>query len=316
MTIGRFAPSPTGPLHFGSAVAALASFLQARSQSGAWHLRVDDLDRPRAIPGSDMLILDELQRLGLHWDGPVVYQSQRTEHYRAALERLRLAGWTYPCACTRREVGAKPYPGHCRNGLGVGRIGRSVRVRSTERITFDDRIQGRLVTELQETTGDFIVHRADSVPAYHLATVVDDAAIEADQIVRGADLLPVTPAQIHLQQALGLTVPEYAHIPVATQPSGEKLSKGSGRDTDLRETGGARTTRCASFPRAAVRGPTRRAIHRGHLGLGHETMATGGCSHPGPACLSDPRARPLKTCSPCTRPRFKIRSLAPWREKC
>ena len=222
---GRFAPTPNGPLHLGSIVAALASHLSAKNRGGGWHLRIDDVDRPRAVPGADTAILRELERLALGWDGPVVYQSANTERYRAALDLLKSDGWTFDCACTRREAGPGPYPGTCRGG--TTRPPRSVRMRAQARIAFRDAVQGDVTFDLGRETGDFIVWRADRVHAYHLAAAVDDEALGVTEIVRGADLLASTAPQIHLQRALRFATPAYAHVPVATTPAGAKLAKSS-----------------------------------------------------------------------------------------
>jgi glutamyl-Q tRNA(Asp) synthetase len=245
MYTGRFAPSPTGPLHFGSLVAALASWLDARAAAGRWLVRIEDLDQPRAQPEASGGILRALERLGLGWDGEVVHQSGRTPLYRAALEKL--AGRTYWCGCTRREIadssldlaadGARIYPGTCRAGLPAGKTPRALRVRvpATE-IAFVDRVQGRRAQMLEREVGDFVLHRADGQFAYQLAAVVDDAAQGVTGVVRGADLLDSTPRQIYLQQALGYATPRYLHVPVALNAAGEKLSKQTGaRPLDLAE---------------------------------------------------------------------------------
>ena len=222
---GRFAPTPNGPLHLGSVVAALASHLSARSRNGAWHVRIDDVDVARASPGAADAILRELERLALPWDGPVVHQRCNTERYRDALARLERDGWTFGCACTRREAGPGPYPGTCRDG--TARAVRSIRMRVGAPIEFTDAVQGDVRLDLPAETGDFIVFRADRVHAYHLATVVDDATLGVSEIVRGADLLASTGPQIHLQRALGRPVPAYAHVPTATTGAGAKLAKSS-----------------------------------------------------------------------------------------
>lgn len=223
---GRFAPSPTGPLHFGSLVAALGSWLHARRHGARWLVRIEDVDTPRTVPGAADDILRTLDTFGLDWDGPVVWQSERLALYADALETLRDAGLVYGCACTRREVGTDPYPGTCRDHPREGRPPRSLRVRTSDHpIAFDDLIQGRFCQRLQTAVGDFIVRRADGLHAYHLAVVADDAAQGVTEIVRGADLLASTPRQIHLQRLLGLSQPIYAHLPVALDPNGAKLSK-------------------------------------------------------------------------------------------
>jgi glutamyl-Q tRNA(Asp) synthetase len=231
---GRFAPSPTGPLHFGSLVAALGAFADARHHGGEWLVRIEDVDRNRSMPGADADILAALEAFGMWWDGPVLYQSQRGAVYEAVLERLRTAGRCYPCACTRREIIAEGspgaegpvYAGTCRDGLRPGRPPRSERVRvDCEEIAVDDRIQGRITQQLANEVGDFLLRRADGFYAYQLAVVIDDAAQQIDQIVRGADLFGSTPRQIYLQQLLGFPQPQYAHLPVVLDDAGQKLSK-------------------------------------------------------------------------------------------
>ncbi|KAB2843721.1 MAG: tRNA glutamyl-Q(34) synthetase GluQRS [Burkholderiales bacterium] len=231
---GRFAPSPTGPLHFGSLLAAMASYADARAAGGQWLLRIEDLDPPREQPGAACAILATLKAYGFAWDGEVAYQSQRGAPYAAALQDLQSRGLAFPCACTRAELQASPlgpgaepiYPGNCRKGLPPGRAGRAWRVRVDEtRVRFDDLLQGPVFQDLAHEVGDFVIRRADGWFAYHLAVVVDDAAQGITHVVRGADLLSSTPRQIYLQRLLGLPTPQYLHIPVATSVSGEKLSK-------------------------------------------------------------------------------------------
>jgi glutamyl-Q tRNA(Asp) synthetase len=237
MATGRFAPSPTGPLHFGSLVAALASWLDARASGGRWLVRMEDLDTPRVRPGADAQILGALQALGLEWDGVVAYQSQRRALYEGALRRLQ--EHLYPCGCSRREIadsalalaadGAQVYPGTCRRGIAPGRAAHAVRVRTTaEPIAFDDRVQGRQAQVLEREVGDFVLRRADGQFAYQLAVVVDDAEQQVSDVVRGADLLDSTPRQIWLQRLLGYPTPRYLHVPVAVDAKGQKLSKQGG----------------------------------------------------------------------------------------
>jgi glutamyl-Q tRNA(Asp) synthetase len=237
MYAGRFAPSPTGALHFGSLVAALASWLDARAAGGRWLVRIEDLDAPRAQPGAADDILRTLERLGLAWDGPVLYQSRRLELYRDALRKLEAQ--TYWCACSRREIadsslglaadGAQIYPGTCRNGIASGKPPRALRLTTTaQRIVFDDRVQGRQEQVLERDVGDFVLHRADGQFAYQLAVVVDDAAQGITDVVRGADLLDSTARQIYLQRLLGYATPRYLHVPAAVNAAGEKLSKQTG----------------------------------------------------------------------------------------
>ncbi|WP_455204860.1 tRNA glutamyl-Q(34) synthetase GluQRS [Kaarinaea lacus] len=235
--IGRFAPSPTGPLHFGSLVCAVASFLQARNQNGQWLVRMEDLDPPREQPGAADGILRTLERYGLYWDSDVVYQSKRRDIYEDVLRTLSSQQAIYHCACSRKDIAlATPnnisldhnnsvYPETCREGLPRGRKGRSVRVKTEfHNISFDDQIQGEFRQNLRKDVGDFVLKRADGFYAYQLAVVVDDALQNITEIVRGCDLLDNTPRQIHLQQLLGFTATRYAHIPVVTK-DGNKLSK-------------------------------------------------------------------------------------------
>lgn len=231
---GRFAPSPTGPLHFGSLIAAVGSFLEARTRGGEWLVRIEDLDTPRNVPGAADDILRCLSAFGMAWAGPVLYQSTRADAYEAALEQLRQADATYACGCTRREIAeiavqgidGPVYPGTCRDGLPPGRSPRATRVRTQGApIAFDDRVQGRIAQDVAREVGDFVVARADGLIAYQLAVVVDDAAQGITDVVRGADLLDSTPRQIWLQRLLQLPTPRYAHLPVAINAQGEKLSK-------------------------------------------------------------------------------------------
>lgn len=233
-TVGRFAPSPTGPLHFGSLVAAAASWLDARAAGGRWLVRMEDLDRPRCVPGAADVILRQLEAYGLVWDGDVLVQSRRDDAYAAALDRLKAAGQAYPCACTRSQLAAAPrnaegeavYPGACRAGLPPGATPRAWRVRVDDvSACFHDRVHGRLCQTLETDVGDFIVKRADGLFAYQLAVVVDDAYQGVTDVVRGADLLWNTPRQIHLQTLLGLPLPRYAHVPLVVNAAGQKLSK-------------------------------------------------------------------------------------------
>lgn len=230
--VGRFAPSPTGPLHFGSLVAALASWLDAKSAGGRWLLRMEDLDQPRVIPGAADAILRQLDAFGLEWDGAVVYQSARLALYQDALQKLE--AHSYPCACTRKELedsalaidGSRIYPGTCRSGLAPGKTGRAIRLRaSAAPVRFDDRVQGEITQCVETEVGDFVLRRADGLFAYQLAVVVDDAAQGITDVVRGADLLDSTARQIQLQRLLGVPTPRHLHVPVATNSMGEKLSK-------------------------------------------------------------------------------------------
>jgi glutamyl-Q tRNA(Asp) synthetase len=247
MYVGRFAPSPTGPLHFGSLVAALASWLDARAAGGRWLVRIEDLDAPRSRAGAAEEILRALEQLGLGWDGPVLYQSTRAPHYRRALAQLETQ--TYWCGCTRREIadsalglaadGAQIYPGTCRTGIAPGKGPRALRLRAPgEQISYTDRVQGVQTQRLDLAIGDFVLLRADGQFAYQLAVVVDDAEQGVTDVVRGADLLGSTPRQIHLQRLLGYPTPRYLHVPAAVNAAGEKLSKQTGAlsiDTQHRE---------------------------------------------------------------------------------
>ena len=244
---GRFAPSPPGPLHFGSLVTALGSYLEAKKNHGIWLVRMEDLDTPRCVPGSADDILRSLENFGLEWDEAVLHQSQRTAAYQDALEQLKHGGMAYPCACSRREITdsalygieGQIYPGTCRDGIASGRLARAWRVRTDGFpssplvdgigregvIKFDDALQGRITQELESEIGDFVVLRADGLFAYQLAVVVDDAFQGINHIVRGADLLTSTARQIWLQRLLGYPTPSYMHLPIVVNARGEKLSK-------------------------------------------------------------------------------------------
>lgn len=233
---GRFAPSPTGPLHFGSLVAAVGSYLDARSNGGEWLVRMEDVDTPRNVPGAADDILKTLDAFGFEWDGAVLWQSRRLAAYDEALEKLEAAGLVYGCACSRKEIadsasrpavdGGLAYPGTCRNGLPPGRAARAWRLRvGDEQTSFIDRLQGLQAQNLERDVGDFVLRRADGLYAYQLAVAVDDEFQGISDVVRGADLIASTPRQIWLQRCLGYATPRYAHLPVATNAAGEKLSK-------------------------------------------------------------------------------------------
>lgn len=227
--IGRFAPSPTGPLHLGSLVCAVASYLEARANGGQWLLRVEDLDPPREVPGSTRQILDSLDAHHLFWDGPAVYQSNRHAAYAEHLQQLREQGLTYYCTCTRNDVMEMGglYNGRCRAQLDMPDAPHAVRFRTPgHRVRFADRIQGELITD-GSAIDDFVVLRKDGLFAYQLAVVVDDAWQGITHVVRGADLLESTPRQMLIQEALGFTEPEWMHIPVLAR-AGKKLSKQHG----------------------------------------------------------------------------------------
>ena len=246
--VGRFAPSPTGPLHQGSLVAAVASYLEARARAGLWLLRIDDVDTPRTVPGAADSILEALAAHALRWDGDVVYQSSQAELYQDALHQLSSAQQTYACSCSRKQLVNGRYPGICREGMQTGAQARSVRVKTGEEpVQLNDRLQGHYQQNLWTEVGDFVVHRADGLVAYHLATVVDDAAQGVTDIVRGVDLLESTPRQIHLQKLLRLPTPGYAHVPVLENEQGQKLSKQTGAAAVDFESAGANVRHALEF---------------------------------------------------------------------
>ncbi len=231
---GRFAPSPTGPLHAGSVVAALGSWLDARAHQGRWLLRIEDTDTSRCPPGTDRVILQQLAALGLHADAPPTLQSQHTDRYANALAQLVATGAAFGCACTRANLaasGAAAYPGTCRpsNGGLRGQSPRAWRLQVTDGpLHWHDRRLGPQMQDVATAVGDFVLKRADGLWAYQLAVVVDDAADGITHVVRGADLADNTPRQIQLQQALGLPQPAYLHLPLVLAPDGQKLSKQTG----------------------------------------------------------------------------------------
>jgi glutamyl-Q tRNA(Asp) synthetase len=231
---GRFAPSPTGDLHAGSLIAAVASYADALSRQGEWLVRMEDVDEGRTVPGAADAILHTLESHGFEWNQQVLLQSTRKARYQEIIRELLHGKHAYPCACTRREVASAGrtgvegilYPGTCRNGLPDGRKGKAIRLRTNQReICFHDRIRGRHCQILEKDVGDFIIRRADGYTAYQLAVVVDDADQGISQVVRGADLLLSTPRQILLQELLGFPHPEYAHVPLLLDTQGRKLSK-------------------------------------------------------------------------------------------
>ena len=236
---GRFAPSPTGPLHFGSLVAAVASYLEARKAGGEWLVRIEDVDRLREVPGSADEIIRTLATFGFEWTGSIVRQSARTEAYEAALARLIRAGLAYPCSCSRKEIAASlnnaagseeaRYPGFCRQGPRDPSVAMAMRFRvEPGEVEFVDQIQGSIRLDVDRDCGDFVIKRRDGFFAYQLAVVVDDADQGITHVVRGADLLTSAPRQILLQRALALPTPVYAHVPLATDRQGMKLSKSAG----------------------------------------------------------------------------------------
>ncbi|CNC39705.1 glutamyl-Q tRNA(Asp) synthetase [Yersinia frederiksenii] len=225
--VGRFAPSPSGDLHFGSLIAALGSYLQARAQGGSWLVRIEDIDPPREIPGAAARILTALEHYGLHWDGPVIYQSQRHEAYRATLEWLKQQGLSYYCTCTRsriQQIGGL-YDGFCRE-RHLPADGAAIRLRQTQPVySFYDKLLGELHAVPALAEEDFIIRRRDGLFAYNLAVVVDDAFQGVTEIVRGADLIEPTVRQIALYKQLQQPIPSYLHLPLALNPDGNKLSK-------------------------------------------------------------------------------------------
>jgi glutamyl-Q tRNA(Asp) synthetase len=232
---GRFAPSPTGPLHLGSLLAAAGSYLQARACGGRWLLRIEDLDTPRVLAGAGDAILRTLEQFGFEWDGAVIRQGERLPLYQAALETLDRKGLVFACCCSRKELAAlQPaaleedsfYPGTCRNGARHTDRPLALRFRVADvTVEFDDLLQGRCTQNVADSIGDFIIRRRDGLFAYQLAVVVDDDAQGITEVVRGCDLLSNTPRQMLLQDALGLTRPAYMHLPLLTEADGRKLSK-------------------------------------------------------------------------------------------
>lgn len=224
--VGRFAPSPSGPLHDGSLVAAMASYLDARACRGRWLLRIEDIDTPRVVPGADRVILQQLRALGMHWDSEPLWQSRRLHAYQQAFGQLLAQGHVFGCACTRAQVGKGPYRGTCRNGLPDGATVRAWRFRVPDGVVvFDDRWLGPQQQHVDREVGDFIIRRADGLWAYQFVVVVDDAFQGITDIVRGADLLDSTARQSMLAQALGVTYPRVMHVPLVLDEHGLKLSK-------------------------------------------------------------------------------------------
>jgi len=224
--VGRFAPSPTGPLHFGSIIAALGSYLDARSNSGLWFVRIEDVDTVRVRAGSYDAILAGLEVLGLDWDGDVIYQSQRSNTYDSTLTKLQSTNLVYPCFCPRKLVKGRPYPGTCRDLPTIPQRQHALRIRTnSEPIAFEDIIQGKCSQCIEKETGDFIVFRSDGLHTYHLVSVIDDNRQGITHVVRGADLLDSTPPQIYLGKVLGLKAPCYCHLPVVVDSQGRKYSK-------------------------------------------------------------------------------------------
>lgn len=231
--VGRFAPSPTGPLHLGSLTTAVASFLHARQNHGEWLVRIEDIDPPREVPGAADQILRVLEAFDLEWDRSVLYQSSRLAHYDHEAQRLLAAGLAFRCRCTRSELRAQEgpparYPGTCRDrSVPPGDAAIRARV-DPGAITVSDELQGTSEVDLAATTGDYVIVRRDGLPAYHLAVVLDDAAQGVTAIVRGVDLLEPTATHLHLQRTLALTTPRYYHLPVVVNEQKQKLSKQTG----------------------------------------------------------------------------------------
>lgn len=237
---GRFAPSPTGPLHFGSLIAATGSYLQAKHQNGLWLLRIDDIDPPREEKGAADNILQTLEDFGFEWDENVLYQSSRRQRYQEAVDSICESGLAYPCSCSRTHIlkntpnnhGKLVYPGFCRNGPLINNenskeaVEYSFRIRcDSEPVQFTDSIQGKQVTDLSKHCGDFILKRRDHYFSYQLASGIDDAEQGITEVVRGSDLLTCTANQLYIQKALNLSNPQYCHLPIAVNPKGQKLSK-------------------------------------------------------------------------------------------
>lgn len=247
--IGRFAPSPTGDLHFGSLVSAVGSYLEAKSASGLWLLRIEDIDPPREVAGSAGRIINDLHRLGLNPDGPVLFQSSRIAAYQYAVDKLLEKGLAYPCACSRKDLPESGiYAGTCRNGIPPGKSPRSIRFCVDSGIcTFNDNIQGTVSDLPENSAGDFVIRRADGLFAYQLAVVVDDHFQGVTQVVRGADLLDSTTRQICLQKALGYETPDYMHLPVVISGDGKKLSKRLRTDPVIRQEPAAAVKQALQF---------------------------------------------------------------------
>ena len=229
---GRFAPSPTGPVHFGTLIAAVGSFLQAKINNGEWLIRMEDVDTTRKVEGSDKEILDTLEAFGFEWDGEIIYQSEQNVHYENALQQLISRSLVFPCACTRKQLTSSNnsiYPGTCRNRPFPDEEEHALRLLAKNiTIEFSDIVMGKQSQNIAQQCGDFVIKRRDGLFAYQLAVVVDDAVQNITEIVRGSDLLDSTPRQIYIQQLLGYQTPAYCHLPLAVDSNGDKISKSEG----------------------------------------------------------------------------------------
>jgi glutamyl-Q tRNA(Asp) synthetase len=223
---GRFAPTPSGALHFGSIVTALGSYLDAKSNKGKWFLRIDDIDQSRNKIDANKIILEQLEKLGLTWDGPIVYQSQNISLYETAIKKLEEFNYTFLCTCTRQELGNQIYPGTCRYKNNIQKKKYSIRIKTENiQISISDRLQNNYTQTMDSEVGDFIIKRSDDYFAYQLATIVDDNEQKITDIVRGFDLLDSTTKQVYLQSKLQYKTPRYLHLPIAVDSKGKKISK-------------------------------------------------------------------------------------------
>lgn len=229
---GRFAPSPTGPVHYGTLIAAVGSYLQAKSSDGEWLVRIEDVDITRRVDGADTDILKTMEALGFEWDGEVIYQSKRTQHYESALEELISQSLVFPCTCSRKQLAEAEsyiYPGTCRSHSLLEKSEHALRVLAQDiDIEFTDKVMSKQSQNIKQQCGDFVIKRRDGLFAYQLAVVVDDALQNITEVVRGADLLLSTPRQIYLQKLLNYPTPEYCHLPLAVDNAGNKISKSEG----------------------------------------------------------------------------------------
>lgn len=227
---GRFSPSPTGPVHFGTLIAAVGSYLQAKKNNGDWLIRIEDVDTSRAIKGADSDILHTLASFGFEWDDEIIYQSKQTQHYQNVLDLLTTQALTFPCVCSRKQLFDQDiYPGTCRSRRYPEKKPHAIRLTAQETsVEFNDLVMGKQSQNIRQQCGDFVIRRSDGLFAYQLAVVVDDARQNITEIVRGADLLDCTPRQIYLQQQLNYRTPDYCHLPLAVDATGNKISKSAG----------------------------------------------------------------------------------------